>query len=179
MRYVALLRGINVGGKNRVPMQQLRQIFATCGCINISTYINSGNVIFTDNREESALIPLIETALYETFDSHIPVQIRNLSELRKLCESIPQQWTNDSVLRTDVLFLDDSVNNDSFNSLFSLRPELGERALKTNREFVWHIPREHVRKGSIIKLINTEAYAHLTIRNINTVRKIATLLDAD
>ena len=71
MTYLALLRGINVGGKNKVEMARLKTLFESIGCGDVRTYINSGNVIFTSNRVAARLRTSIEKAIAKEFGFHV------------------------------------------------------------------------------------------------------------
>jgi uncharacterized protein (DUF1697 family) len=140
--YVALLRGVNVGGKSKLEMPRLRKAFEELGCKDVATYINSGNVLFRDRRRASTLTKLAEDAL------GVRVAIRDLAQLEALLARIPDDWTNDKEQKTDVAFLLD---------------EPGER--------VWHVLRKDVKPGQQM-VLDTPA----TVRNVNTVRKLAQLL---
>src|SRR4051794_3741801 len=88
--WVALLRGINVGGRNRVPMAELRQIVEAAGCANISTYIASGNVVFeAATRGQSALARRLEQAIVDAFGVPARVVLRTPAELDDLVRSHP------------------------------------------------------------------------------------------
>ena len=75
MTYVALLRGINVGGHAKVEMPRLKQLFITLGCTDVMTYINSGNVIFSDGRTAKELSLLIEAAMLAEFGLAVHGQV--------------------------------------------------------------------------------------------------------
>ncbi|HEY1514205.1 MAG TPA: DUF1697 domain-containing protein [Gaiellaceae bacterium] len=101
--YVALLRGVNVGGRGKVDMRELKQQVESLGCSDVSTYINSGNVIFRDRRAASTLTRALETELGRR------VAVRSLAQIQALCKRIPADWGNDKEQKTDVGFaLDDS-----------------------------------------------------------------------
>jgi len=101
--YVALLRGVNVGGRGKVDMRELKRQVESLGCADVSTYINSGNVIFRDRRAASTLRRLLEAELGRR------VAVRSLAQIQALCRRIPADWGNDKEQKTDVGFaLDDS-----------------------------------------------------------------------
>ena len=78
MKYVAFLRGINVGGKNKIKMETLREVCSALGFKNVKTYINSGNVIFeTAKSDNQKLAAIIEKAIEKEFSLSIKVMIRN------------------------------------------------------------------------------------------------------
>jgi uncharacterized protein (DUF1697 family) len=111
--YVALLRGVNVGGRGKVDMRQLKQQVESLGCTDVSTYINSGNVIFRDRRAASTLTRELEKLLGRR------VAVRSLGQVQALCERIPDDWGNDKEQKADVGF-----------------------ALDEPRELLWHALRK-------------------------------------
>jgi uncharacterized protein (DUF1697 family) len=177
MRYVALLRGINVGGKSKVEMTRLKAVFESAGCSNVTTYINSGNVIFDDMRPIETLTPLLEAAVAATFKLEVPIVLRSQATIEKLCKEIPKDWTNDSTLKTDVMFLWPNINDPSILQKVVINPEL-ENVRYIDGALVWSIGRQNVTRGNGIKLIKTDLYKYMTIRNINTVRKLGELMKA-
>ena len=85
-----MLRGINVGGKNKIPMKDLCDLFTVAGCEGIRTYIQSGNVIFHAGAALAKLIPdLIAEAVRDRFGYRVPVVLRNAEELRKVVHNNP------------------------------------------------------------------------------------------
>lgn len=175
MVYVALLRGINVGGNSRVEMPRLKVLFESLGCKDVSTYINSGNVTFSDDRTADKLILRIESGIEKTFGLKVRVVIRDCSNIKRLCEEIPAGWTNDTEQKTDVLFLWDEIDSSDILNKVKINPEI-ENVLYIDGALVWNIGRKNVTRGGGIKLIKSEFYRHMTARNINTVRKLNELM---
>ncbi len=176
-KYVALLRGINVGGNTKVEMPRLKSVFEKLGAAGVATYINSGNVIFSDSRVTKALEPLIEKALAKEFGLKLRIVLRSAENIAKLCKEIPSAWTNDSVQKTDVLFLWKEIDSPDIIKKVKINPKI-ENARYINGALVWNTRRENVTRGGGVKLIKSEHYAHMTARNINTVRKLNQLLQA-
>jgi uncharacterized protein (DUF1697 family) len=176
MVYVALLRGINVGGKSKVDMPRLKVVFESLGCEKVITYINSGNVIFRDDRTATELVPVIEAAFSKEFRIEVPILLRDQGNIRKLCHEIATTWTNDTVWRTDVMFLWDKVDDASIIDKVVHDPSF-ENLIYLDGALVWNIWRQNVTPGSGVKLIKTDLYKHMTVRNINTVRKLNMLMD--
>ena len=110
MRYVALLRGINAGKNRRIDMKELKLIFESIGCENISTYINSGNVIFESNLDKIDIQDKIELVLNEKFEFNVPTLVKTKQELEKIADLIPEDWVNDFAQKTDVAFLFSEVD---------------------------------------------------------------------
>jgi uncharacterized protein (DUF1697 family) len=142
----------------------------------VRTYINSGNVIFSDNRSAKALVKETEQAINKEFGLSVRVVIRDQKNINKLCRAIPSEWTNDTQQKTDVLFLWDEIDSPSIMDKVVVNPQI-ENARYIDRAIVWNIGRQNVTRGGAIKLIKTDLYRHMTIRNINTVRKLDTLME--
>ena len=175
VKYVALLRGINVGGNNKVEMPRLKRVVEELGCGNVITYINSGNVVFTDDRSTHELAQLATKSIKHEFGLEVPVVVRDQQNIAELCKKIPLNWTNDDQLRTDVMFLWQEIDSEDILDKIKINPEI-ENAIYFEGALVWNIGRQNVTRGAAIKLINTDVYKHMTIRNINTVRKLNDLM---
>jgi uncharacterized protein (DUF1697 family) len=174
-KYVALLRGINVGGKTKVEMPRLKKIFDDLGLDNVVTYINSGNVVFDDGREVKKLAPLIEKAIKKGFGLAVPVVVRDKANIEMLAKKIPADWDN-KVRRTEVMFLWEEVDNPEAVKHISINPKV-EKLMYLPGALVWSVDREHYKQGSGAKIIKSEVYKKMTGRNINTVRKLKDLME--
>ncbi len=104
--YAALLRGINVGGHHQVPMAGLRALFEALGNRSVSTYIQSGNVIFSIDRDEDALVPFLSAALHDRFGFEIPVVIRDGAALEAAARRHPLTAVQPEQKLLYVVFLD-------------------------------------------------------------------------
>lgn len=174
--YVALLRGINVGGNNKVEMKRLKALFESLGFKDVSTYINSGNVIFsTSSKSMQVLKTKIETALHKEFSFKISVILRNRDQIIKLCKKVPAKWTNDEKLRTDIIFLNDEFNSKSSLKLLNAVPGI-DNVLFIDVNIVWNYERIYINKTAMRKFIGTEIYKNMTARNVNTLRKLKELM---
>lgn len=178
MIYVALLRGINVGGNTKVEMKKLKASFESLGLSNIVTYINSGNVIFSDPRSSTELTPLIEQVIKKDFDLDVRVVLRDRDNIATLAQKIPTGWTNDDKLKTDVMFLWDEIDDPAILKKVAINSMI-ENALYLPGALVWNIGRQNVTRGGGIKLIKSDLYKHMTIRNINTVRKLNEMINLE
>src|SRR4051794_30315822 len=107
--YLVLLRGINVGGKNKMPMAQLRSCLEDLGCENVQTYIASGNVLCTSSKSAVDLAAEIEAELPRRFvlDSElIRILILTHEQLRQVIDQAPEGFgTQPSLYHSDVIFL--------------------------------------------------------------------------
>lgn len=89
-RHVALLRGINVGGKHRLPMATLRELFVATGASEVETYIQSGNVVYTATSKLARTLPeQVRAALTQTFGFDVPIVSRSAAQLREVAAEHP------------------------------------------------------------------------------------------
>jgi len=174
--YLALLRGINVGGNSKVEMVKLKTVFESLGYSNVSTYINSGNVIFDGgDKSPNALAQEIEAALHRDFGFLIKVVVRDSKSITKLASEIPATWKNDTDLKTDILFLwDDFCNKETLDLIWQNTDV--DKLKYVDGAIVWSIARRDYSKSGMRKFIGTTVYKNMTARNVNTVCKLVILL---
>lgn len=178
MRYVALLRGVNVGGNSTVPMADLRSVFEGIGFEAVRTYINSGNVVFTaPEQDRASLTSRIEGAIEARFGFPVATLVRDIGEVRSIVAALPPEWTNDSAQRCDVFFLWGDADRPSVIDQVRWDPEL-EDVVYTPGALLWHLDRANVRRSKVPRIIGTPIYRLFTIRNCNTARKLLELLEA-
>jgi len=174
--YLVLLRGINVGGKAKVDMKQLKAVFESLDHQNVRTYINTGNVIFdSPTKNRSALIEAIDAKLTETFGFKIPLVLRDKENIRTLCDTFPKSWINNDEYKTDILFLLDEVDQAESIQRIKIEPTV-DILMVVSGAIGWSIRRDHYRESGMPKFIGSPLYKHMTARNINTVRKLAALM---
>jgi len=173
IKYVAFLRGINVGGHNKIKMETLREMFVALRFENVKTYINSGNVIFeTIEADDNALAAKIEQAIQTKFSLNIKVMVRTLSEIKDIIKNNPfdGQFTNDKDLH--VLFLDEELPEDKRLLLLSNNNE-NEMFAVRNRE-IFCLLRVSVLDSLLGKdYVGKKLKTPATARNWRTVNKIA------
>lgn len=172
MIYVALLRGINVGGNKKVEMTKLKKLFECLGFQHVRTYINSGNIIFETNRkDEQMLVTEIEKSLQKTFGFEIGIVLRDVESIQKICDVVPTTWTNDAKQKTDMLFLWDAFDSKDSLKQIGTNPEVD--ILKyIPGAIVWNMQKSDYSKSGMHAFIGSKIYKHMTARNINTVRKL-------
>ena len=174
--YVALLRGINVGGNNKVSMTELKKVFEDLGFSDARTYINSGNVIFkSEDTDEKKMTTEIEKGILAHFGLNIPVVIRSKAEIDRVTKEIPKEWLNDKDMRTDVMFLWENVDSPDVIKTISTNPDV-DILRYTKGAVIWHVLRKDYNKSKLNKIIGTHFYKHQTARNVNTVRKLRELM---
>ena len=179
MKYVLLLRGINVGGRNKVSMADLKDAITGLGYENIITYINSGNIIFdtTDN------IDIVNEKISQILNSYpfkinkvILTQEEYLDEISNLPE-----WWSEELFRKDVLFYSDEVEYSVMKERIKIMPLNDEMVHFGKRAVFWGKYNEkNYLSTSYHKLLMKESfYKSITIRNGRTFMKIAELLDKE
>ena len=176
MRYVALLRGINVGGKSLVRMADLKECVEELGHEDVSTFIASGNVLFeTANRDGAKLEATLEQALERRFGLPIAVVVRSRAELGRIADAIPKSWIGNDRLRVNVAFLRRTL--DGRKLARELRPKEGvDELVATKAALIWATRRDALTRSGMQKLVGGNAYKNLTIRNLNTTLKLRELL---
>ena len=175
-KYVALLRGINVGGKNMVSMNALRAVFEELGFTGVVTYINSGNVVFSTTLKKPAqIVSRIEAAIETNFGFPVRVVVRDAQSIHVLCKAIPESFLENTEQRTYVLFLWDHYDSQATLKLISIQQGIDDVRYLPGA-IVWNLARKHINRSGMRKFISTEVYKQMTARNITTVRKLGELL---
>jgi uncharacterized protein (DUF1697 family) len=176
MIYVALLRGINVGGKNKIDMKKLKKSFENIGMLKVITYINSGNVIFEDtehNKDE--ILSLLEEVIYKDFLLNIKVLIRSLDDFELIIKNLPYNWNNDKDMKCDVLFLWDEIDSEKLVGEIEVKPNI-DTIIYVPGAILWAVNKINLTKSGLMKMAGTILYKKMTIRNVNTTRKIYELM---
>ncbi|MGN8646270.1 DUF1697 domain-containing protein [Gracilibacillus sp. HCP3S3_G5_1] len=178
MVYIALLRGINVGGKNKIDMKLLKQTFEQVGMQSVITYINTGNIIFSNNGlSKDDLSRLLEEAIHNDFGLQINVVIRSIDDIRELIRAIPESWRNDKDMKSDVLFLWDEIDNEAVLGNLVIKPNI-DTVKYVPGAILWSVDKKNVTKSGMSRIVGSKIYKQVTIRNVNTVRKIYELMQA-
>jgi uncharacterized protein (DUF1697 family) len=171
MVYIALFRGINVGGNNIVDMRKLKTTFESLGFTNVTTYINSGNVLFKDSlKEEKELARLIEVAVKRDFQLNLKVIVINSDQLNAICAELPSTWVKNESMRTDVMFLWEKYDRPEVLEMIEIKPE--DNIKYVPGAILWNIDAKDYNRSGMRKVIGTDFYRHVTVRNVNTVRKL-------
>lgn len=178
MIYVALLRGINVGGNNKVNMPQLKAAFERIGLENVRTYINSGNIVFRDtSNAPGKLVDLIERTIHEEFGFRVSVLIRDINAIRTVIEALPDDWSNGQTMKCDVLFLWDDIDQEDILNQLIVKPGI-DTVRYVPGAILFAVDRTNVTKSGLMRLIGTPLYKRMTIRNCNTTRKLFEIMNA-
>jgi uncharacterized protein (DUF1697 family) len=177
-RYVALLRGINVGGNNLIRMPALKACFEAQGFGDVATFIASGNVLFTARRAgQRGLTRGIEEALSKTFAYRSRVVVRSFEQMKAIVGGAPKAFgARPAAYRYDVIFLKEPLTAGEAMKSVTANPEVdrvfaGEGVLYFSR-LTSKAAQSHLRR-----VITTPTYQQMTIRNWNTTSKLVELMD--
>jgi len=178
-QYAALLRGINVGGKNLIKMTDLKACFEALGFENVSTYIQSGNVIFS--AEESArtrLISQVEDALSKTFNYKSRVVVRSYKEMKNVVAHAPKGFGRDpATYRYDVIFLKEPLT--AARAMKSVTAKEGvDQAFAGKGVLYFSRLISKASQSHLTRIITMPVYQSMTIRNWNTTTKLLNMMEA-
>lgn len=180
MRYILLLRGINVGGKNKVSMSDLKDLLLTIGFEDIDSYINSGNLFFSSVQDRESCIAKITYVLENNYNFSIPFALITKEEYLKERAELPDWW-KEKMARKDVLFF--SCNVDKSNILdFLDKATFYNEIMYIGRHAVFwgkYDESEYLKTTYHKKLMKQDFYKKITIRNGNTFEKIADILEKE
>lgn len=174
--FVALLRGVNVGGNNMISMSSLKKSFEAMGFPHVSTYINSGNIIFTTKENDARkLEKKIEQMLSKEYQLDSRVVLRSFPEMEKLVQSLPRTWTGDPDWRYNVIFLRHTIDSKNILDELVVKDDI-EEVLYCPGALLWSAQVSNLTRTNMIKLSSRKIYQDMTIRNLNTTRKLCELM---
>ncbi len=177
MKYVALLRGINVGGKNRLPMKDLVQMFKAAGCTDVQAYIQSGNIIFRASPSKAAKIPgIVGKSIEEKFGYCIPIVIRTASQLREVSTNNPFLAKGASEDCVHVLFLENTPEKERVLGLDPARSAADAFAV-CGSEIYLHLPNGDGNTKLTNAYFDSRLKTICTARNWRTTLKLLEMMD--
>lgn len=172
MRYVALLRGINVGGKHKVEMKKLKGLCEHLGFAEVSTYINSGNLFFNSPEKTVEVKSKLQKALAREFDFEIQLLVKTKKQIERIASAIPEDWQNDDICKTDVAYLFEEVDQINILDELHFKKEFVDVRYIDGAIF-WRVKRSEYNKSQLNKIITSKLYKGMTVRNVSTARKLA------
>jgi uncharacterized protein (DUF1697 family) len=176
--YVALLRGINVGGKNLIKMPALKASFEAGGFEEVATYIQSGNVLFQTARSSAAMLTRrIEEILSAAFDYRANVVVRSHSQMRAVVEGAPKGYgTDPATYLYDVIFLKEPLA--AKTALKSVPTKEGVDEVYAGRGVLYCSRlRSRATQSQINRVPSLSIYQSMTLRNWNTTTKLLRMMD--
>ena len=176
--YVALLRGINVGGRNLIKMPALKACFEAGGFAEVATYIQSGNVLFTSPETRVAgLTQRIEEMLAATFGYQATVVVRNRAQMRAVVEHAPKGFgTEPATYRYDAIFLKPPLTSKVAMKSVPTKPGVDEAHAGTGVLYFSRLI-EKATQSRLNKIVSSPIYASVTIRNWNTTTKLLSMMN--
>ncbi|HET6976459.1 MAG TPA: DUF1697 domain-containing protein [Pyrinomonadaceae bacterium] len=174
--FVALLRGVNVGGNNMISMSALKKSFEAMGFPHVSTYINSGNIIFTTKEKDARkLEKKIEQMLAKEYQLESRVVLRSLPEMEKLVAALPPTWKPDTGWRYNVIFLRHTIDSEKILDELQLQDDIEEVRYHPGT-LLWAAQISELTRTNMLKLSSRKMYLDMTVRNLNTTRKLCELM---
>lgn len=177
-RYIAFLRGINVSGKNKIQMAELKKGFEKLGFKEVKTYLNSGNVIFSsDGNEVESFTNQIETMIKNQFALDIPVLVIAKEELEDILRNAPDWWDdeNKEIYDNLIFIIPPATFAEVFNEIGEPKEEL-EKIKDYKKTIFWSFSRKDYQKTNWwSKTASANIRNKLTIRTANTVRKLVAM----
>jgi uncharacterized protein (DUF1697 family) len=174
--FVALLRGVNVGGNNMIAMSSLKASFEKLRLRDVATYINSGNVLFkTSEADARKLEKRLETMLGRDYQLNCRVVVRSFEEMSRLVESLPATWNGDKRWRYNVIFLRHTIDSEHLVRDVQAKPDI-EEVLYRPGALLWSAQIRHITRAAMLKLPGQRIYQDMTVRNLNTTRKLHQLM---
>lgn len=182
MEYVALLRGINVGGNNKVVMSELREQVAAVGFGHVRTYINSGNLLFEaeDQASREDVAQTVEDILARHYDFPIRLALLTAQDYLAQLAELPDWWHGE-VARRDALFYTRGLDRDHVRERIEAM-ELGDEAVHFGEHAVFwgkFDEKSFLKTAYHKRLLREKFYRQVTIRSGSTVEKIAAMLSQD
>lgn len=180
MKYIALLRGINVGGNNKVSMADLKVALANAGLANVRTYINSGNVLFESfEKDVVKLTELCEKTIEKRFGFPVGCVVLSEKSYKHEVDNAPKWWgkTDDKNMRSDALFV---LRHGTAKAIIDWVGETKddvERIASGGNVVFWTVDRRKYGRARFPKIIGTDEYRTVSMRSSTTTRKLYVLLD--
>jgi|MucameStandDraft_1065616.scaffolds.fasta_scaffold03985_5 uncharacterized protein (DUF1697 family) len=177
-RYVALLRGINISGKNKLSMAELKKGFEKLAFEEVKTYLNSGNVIFSSDEDDTKKFTnQIEVMIKEQFELDISVFVISSEALEDILQNAPDWWGNDNKEIYDnlIFIISPAKFSDVYNEIGEPKKEL-EKIENYKEVIFWSFSRKDYQKTNWwSRTASSNINTQLTIRTANTIRKIANM----
>lgn len=176
-KYIALLRGINVGGKNKVSMKELKELLGRNGFLDVVTYINSGNIIFSSECSDIEFLKRsCESLIHKELKLEISSIVMPAQELVEALNNAPEWWGTDQESKHNALFVIPPTTVDEvMQAVGAFKPEY-EKVSSFGQVIFWSAPLKTFSRTRWSRIVEKPIYNQVTIRNSNTVRNLAQLV---
>jgi uncharacterized protein (DUF1697 family) len=176
-KYITLLRGINVGGNNIIKMDELKKLFEGMNFSDVKTYIQSGNIIFSDiGINKISIKEKIEKKLFEKIKNEVNIVLLTFPEMNEIINKKPKRFGEDNEnYKYDVIYLIEPLT--AKEAIKEFKPKEGVDEINIGKK-VLYISRlkKELTKSHFSKIIESKIYSKLTIRNWNTTIKLYELI---
>jgi uncharacterized protein (DUF1697 family) len=179
MKYLALLRGINVGGNNKVAMSELRACFEAQNFTDVSTYINSGNILFSsDITDVVKLVKICEMAIERQFGFPVVVTVISATDYADALAHAPTWWASGDrkITRSDALFVIPPTSAQEVLDVLQQKSDVPDKFAAHGQVVFWSLPMAAYNKSVVPKIIGTPIYQRITVRSSTTTKKLAKLM---
>jgi len=176
-RYIALLRGINVGGNNIIKMKDLKLSLESMGLNNVITYINSGNILFTSEIANLENITnLCEMVILQDFGIDIPVFVITIEDFTKALSCAPDWWNQSAEAKHDAFFVIPPITASQIIEKVGTIKEEYEKVDYYDRIIFWSAPLATYSRTRYSKIVKDKTmYRAITVRGANTTLKLLAL----
>jgi len=177
-RYVALLRGVNVGGKNPIKMPALKACFEASGFEDVATYIQSGNVIFgSPDGRPAELTGRIEEMLASTFGLRLSLVLRSRAQMRAIVDRAPAGFgAEPNRYRYDVIFLKEPLTAREAMKTVSTKPGVDEAHAGTGVLYFSRLT-SRASQSRLSTIVSMPIYQSMTVRNWNTTTTLLRMME--
>jgi uncharacterized protein (DUF1697 family) len=175
--FVALLRGVNVGGNNMIKMSSLKTSFEALGFTDVSTYINSGNILFKSKEADARkLEKKIEQMLSKEYKLESKVVVKSYSEMANLLAKLPKNWDGNKDYRFNVMFLRHTVDSEDILKGMEPNQDIDEVVVYRPGALMWSARLSDINQTTMAKVSSKKTFQEVTVRNLNTTRKLYELM---
>lgn len=178
MKYIVLLRGVNISGKNKVSMPKLKQLLEENNYQNVSTYLNSGNIIIESNiNNKELIVENISKIIEFNFNIKIPIYIMTISELEDILNNSPSWWgtTNKEIYDNLIFIIPPTTYEEVYNTIGSPKENVDQIEEYHNTIFWSFVLKDYRKSTWWIKTASTSITNKITIRTANTMKKLLQL----
>lgn len=178
MKYIVLLRGVNISGKNKVSMPKLKQLLEENNYQNVSTYLNSGNIIIESNiNNKELIVENISKIIEFNFNIKIPIYIMTISELEDILNNSPSWWgtTNKEIYDNLIFIIPPTTYEEVYNTIGSPKENIDQIEEYHSTIFWSFVLKDYHKSTWWIKTASTSITNKITIRTANTMKKLLQL----
>lgn len=176
MKYIVLLRGINISGKNKISMAELKSELDK-NYQNVLTYLNSGNVILNSDEDKEYIMNDIYSVIKNKFNLDIPVFVITMNELENILNNSPKWWgtSNKETYDNLIFIIPPTKYEEVYNVIGEPKTDI-EQIMEYNNSIFWTFDLKNYRKSIWwVKTASTNIKDKITIRTANTMKKILEL----